>query len=150
MPPFKGFIKDDPNFKKLFENTVMLLGHVFENAYLYNKFTREETGIFQFSNDPACGLVGKNNDWCLVGGDRLILQTLLDNTISPVGDLGHIHDLKSIDSYTTQILTDPWAKDAAIWQLELDLTNHAQLINLYKVKEFTGYVGKPYSEAIDW
>ena len=39
--PFKGYIKDDRNLRKLSENIIMLLGYVFETAYVINKIKKE-------------------------------------------------------------------------------------------------------------
>lgn len=150
MRPYKGFIKDDPNFLALFENTVMLVGHIFEKSYCYNKLTTEEFPIFQFYNDPTCAAVGKNNDWCLVGGDSLILKTWIDRTVRTIGDLKDIYALKLVDAYTVKILTDPWCENASIWQLEIDLTRLTKPITLFKIKDFKDYIDKPYTENVVW
>ena len=150
MRPYKGYIKDDSNFRTLFENTVMLVGHVSETAYCYNKLTKEEFAIFQFDNDPTCAIVGKNNDWCLIGGDVLVLRTWVDNTLRIIGDLKNIHGVKAIDAYTTQILTDPWAEHSAIWQLEINLNKLTRPTSLSKVTDFKEYFDKPYAEQIAW
>jgi len=150
MRPYKGYIKDDSNFKTLFENTVMTVGHVFETAYCYNKLTKEEFAIFQFDNDPTCALVGKNNDWCLIGGDVLVLRTWVDNTLRILGELKNIYALKIIDDYTIQILTDPWTEQSAIWKLEIDLTRLTRPTSLSKIKDFKEYVDKEYTEQIVW
>lgn len=146
----KGYIKDAPNFKILFENTVMTVGHVFESAYCFNKLTKEEFAIFQFYGDPTCGIVGQNNDWCLIGGDVLVFRTWLDNTLRLVGELKNIFDLKPIDAFTTQILTDPWSENAEIWQLSVDLNKLTRPLTLTKIKDFKGYVGTPYIENVEW
>ena len=149
MQPYTGYIKDDVNFKVLFENFVMLVGNVFEAAYCYNKLTKEEMGIFRFTNDPTCAVVGKNNDWVLIGGDQLVLKTWIDKTLR-ILDAENIHDFKIIDAYTVNILTDPWAKDAAIWQLQIDLTRLTRPIALIKVKDFKDYFEKPYTDEVIW
>lgn len=150
MRPYKGYIKDDPNFKILFENTVMTVGHVFEASYCFNKLTKEEFGIFVFDNDPTCGLVGKKNDWCLIGGDDLVLWTWVDNTLRLVGELKEIFDLKLIDAYTVQILTDPWLDNPEIWQLAIDLNMLSRPITLTKIRDFKEYADKPYKDEVEW
>jgi len=150
MRPYKGYIKDDPNFKVLFENTVMLVGHVFEDAYCYNKLTRQEFSIFQFDNDPTCGIVGKNNDWCLIGGDVLVLRSWIDHTLRKIDGLSNVFELKAIDDYAVQVLTDPWGEDCAIWQLEINLNKLSGPTSLTKVRSFNTYIGQPYSEDVDW
>jgi len=150
MHPFKGYVKDQPGFKLLYENFVVILGHLYEETYYYNKLTKEEIGVWKFQYDPTCGIVGKNNDWCLVGGDILILRTFLDHTVRPIGDLRDIHEIRLIDDYTAQILIDPWSENAAIWQLDLDLNRFAPRNSLWKVKDFKDYFGKPYEENVNW
>lgn len=150
MRPYKGYIKDEANFKILFENTVMTVGHVFETSYCYNKFTKEEFAIFQFNSDPTCALVGKNNDWCLIGGDLLILRTWVDNSLRIFDQLKNIYGLKTIDDYTIQILTDPWTEQSAIWQLEINLTKLTRPTSLFKVKNFPDYIDKEYTEQVVW
>ncbi|MES1181632.1 MAG: hypothetical protein ABUL44_02440 [Flavobacterium sp.] len=150
MRSYKGYIKDDPNFKTLFENTVMTVGNIFESAYCYNKLTKEELPIFQFGNDPTCALVGKNNNWCLVGGDVLVLRTWVDNTLRKIGELKNIYAFKAIETYTIQILTDPWSEQSAIWKLEIDLNKLTRPTSLIKLKDFRGYFDKPLTEQIEW
>jgi hypothetical protein len=150
MRPYKGYIIDDPNFKTFFENNVMKVGHVFESSYCYNKLTKEEFTIFQFDNDPTCGLIGQRNDWCLIGGGVLVLRTWIDNTLRIVGDIKQIYDIKSIDEYTVQILTDPWADNPEIWQLTIDLNKLTRPLTLNKIKDFKEYADKPYTDKIDW
>lgn len=128
----------------------MLVGHVFETAYCYNKLIKEEFAIFHFDNDPTCAFVGKNNDCCLIGGDVLILKTCVDNTLRFIGELKDIYGLKAIEAYTVQILTDPWAEQAAIWQLDIDLTKLTRPTSLFKVKDFKDYIDKPYTEQVEW
>ena len=152
MRPYtlKGYIKDDPHFTTLFENAVMLIGHFFEIAYCYNKLTGEETEIFEFYNDPTCTLVGKNNDWCLVGGDLLVLKIWIDNSLRKLDQLKDVFDLKSVDEYTVLILNDPWSEESAIWQLSIDLTKLTQPTALFKVRDFNDYIEKPYSDKVIW
>ena len=150
MRPYKGFIKDDPHFKTLFENTVMTVGHVFETSYCYNKLTNEEFSIFEFDNEPTCGVIGQRNDWCLIGGNVLVLRTWGDNTLRLVGELKQIFDLKTIDDYTVQILTDPWANNPEIWQLKIDLNRLTRPLTLTKLLDFKSYADKPYTEDVEW
>jgi hypothetical protein len=150
MKSYKGYIKDDKNFKILFENTVMIVGHVFESSYCFNQLTKEEFAIFQFDNDPTCGIVGRNNDWCLVGGDVLVLRTWIDNTLRMIGELKQIFELRMIEDYKVQILTDPWSDNSAIWQLTIDLTKLTRPISIEKIRDFKEYIDKPYAEKIEW
>ena len=150
MRPYKGLIMDNPNFKVLFENKVMTVGHVFETSFCINKFTNEEFAVFEFDNEPTCGLVGQYNDWCLIGGDVLVLKTWIDNTLRLVGELKDIFDLKLIDAYTIHVLTNPWMDGSEIWQVSLDLNQLSRPMTLTKIRDFNEYSDKPYSDKVVW
>ncbi len=154
MRSYKGYIKDDPNFHTLYENTVMTLGNVFENSYLYNKLTQQEFAIFQFYGDPNCGLVAKDNDWCLIGGEVLVFYMLLGKypTVTLIGDLRDVHSLRMIDKNIIQILIDPWSEEAAIWQLVIvdNPEKSVRPTSLTKLREFNDYKDQPYTEDINW
>ncbi|MBO6517248.1 MAG: hypothetical protein JJ975_11920 [Bacteroidia bacterium] len=150
MRPYKGYIIDHPGFKTLYENTVMIVGHVFENSYCINKLTKEEFAVFQFENDPTCGVVGRNNDWCLIGGEVLMLKTWKDNTLRSISQIKEVFDLKSVDDYNVQILTDPWSEKAAIWELKIDLNRLSNPVSVKKLRDFTEFRNKPYTKNINW
>ena len=124
--------------------------HLYEDAYCYNKITKEEIGIFRFEDDPTCAVIGANNDWCLVGGHVLVLRTFYDRTVRPVGDLKDIHDLRLVGPYSAQLLTDPWSGQSAIWQLDIIPNRVAPSTILWKIRDFNDYVGKPYEENVPW
>ena len=150
MSSYKYFIKDYEYFIKLYENTIMILGHVYERAYIIDKIIQKEIAIFDFDNDPTCGLIGKNNDWCLVGGDILVLKTWVDNTLRTFSELKSVHSLRAIDDYTVQILLDPWSEQSSIWQMEINLNKLTNPITLFKMKDFSDYADKPYTDQIIW
>jgi hypothetical protein len=146
----KGYLKDQPGFRALNENYVMLLGHLYEDSWCYNKLTKEEIGIWRFQSDPTCGTIGRNNDWCLVGGEILVLKTFPDHTVRPVGDLENIHEIRLVSEYEAKILIDPWSENAAIWHFELDVNRAAPTISLWKIQDFKEYLDKPYTEDVEW
>ncbi len=150
MRAYHGYIKDDKSFNILFENSMMVIGHIYESSYCFNKITKEEFAIFEFDFDPVCGIVGKDNEWCLIGGDVLILKTWIDNTIRFVGDLKNIFDIKEIEENEVQILTDPWSGESAIWHLTINLRKLTNPIVLQKIRDFKDYENEPYSENIKW
>jgi hypothetical protein len=150
MRPYKGYIIDDPNFRTLYENTVMVVGHVYETSYCINKLTKEEFAVFQFENDPTCGVVSTNNDWCLIGGEVLMLKTWKDNTLRMISEIKHVFELKIVGHYEVKILTDPWSEDAAIWELKIDLEKLSNPISIAKLRDFEELRNKPYMENINW
>jgi hypothetical protein len=150
MHPYKGYVVEQPEFLPLSETFVLVIGHLYEDAYCYNKITKEETGIFRFEGDPTCAIVGANNDWCLVGGHVLVLRTFYDRTVRLVGDLKDIYGLRLVSAYSAKILTDPWSTAPAIWQLDINPNHAAPSTNLWKIRDFNDYVGKPYEENVPW
>lgn len=143
-------IKDYQSFRMLCENSVFLIGHIYETAYCYNKLTKQEFEIHKFIGDPTCAIISPNSDWYLVGGDCLILKKWNTDSYSLLEKLSDIHSLRAIDAYTIQILTDPWAAYSSIWQLELNLSSLIQPTRLTKIKYFTEYKNKPYTENVLW
>jgi hypothetical protein len=134
MRPYKGYIIDDPNFRTLYENTVMVVGHVYETSYCINKLTKEEFAVFQFENDPTCGVVSTNKD----------------NTLRMISEIKHVFELKIVGHYEVKILTDPWSEDAAIWELKIDLEKLSNPISIAKLRDFEELRNKPYMENINW
>ena len=86
----------------------------------------------------------------MVGGDVLVLRTWVDSTLRMIGELKDIHELRALDAFTIQILTDPWNEYSAIWQLQIDLTKLTRPVSLFKVKDFRDYIDKPYTEQVAW
>jgi hypothetical protein len=150
MRPYKDYIINNPNFRTLYENAVMVVGHVFEISFCINKLTKEEFTVFQFENDPTCGAVGRNNDWCLIGGEVLILRTCKDNTLRMISEVKQVSDLKIVDDYEVQILTDPWSEEAAIWELKIDLEKLSNPVSITKLRDFDELRNKAYTEIINW
>lgn len=147
MPSTHPAIKNNPQLRTLAETDTLLLGHVFETAFLYQKSTGEALDTITCAADPTCGLIGANNDWYLLGGETLVFKTLNDEDWDLPEKLEHIFALKALGAYTVQVLTDPWTDTAAIWQLDIapDLS-----VKLFKVKDFGAYRDKPYTEDIVW
>jgi hypothetical protein len=150
-------MKTDPNFIKLTETSAMVLGHVVNSAFMFNKQTSEEYSIFKFKREPTCGLIGRNNDWCLVGGNVLVLRTLADDCVRIFHDFKNIYQFKIVNDYSVQILINPWSQKASIWQLEINsikLTSPVNEleapVNIFKVKDFKDYINKPTTEQIVW
>jgi hypothetical protein len=150
MRSYKGYVIDQPGFRRLFENFVLVVGHFYEDAYSYNKITKEEIGIFRFEGDPTCAVVGTNNDWCLIGGHILILKTFYDRTVRPAGDLKDIYDLRLVSAYSAQLLTDPWSPESAIWQLDINPNRAAPGMNFWKIRDFHDYLGKRFEANVNW
>lgn len=134
----------DIHYKILDETEELILGYLFEDAYLTVKATGGNTKLGTFYGDPVCGLIDSANNWCIVGGAILVLWTK-DNIISVSNeDLSGVYDLRQTGNYKVQLLLDPWADNAAVW--EFDVTKKVKS----KIKDFPDYRDKAYTDKVAW
>ena len=97
-----------------------------------------------FYGDPDCGLIDQNNQWCLVGGSALILWN--KKKILEINDanLCWIYAVRQTDANKVQILTDPFANNSAVWELDTLTTKFR------KIRDFDNYKNKKYTDIIEW
>lgn len=126
------------------ETDKLLLKHFFEEAVLIEKSTKRVLIEDDFYGDPTCGLIDVNNNWAIVAGDHLTIWTRKMVRISQHEDLRRIHALRVKDLDKVEILTDPYASNAAIWEI------NTKTCQVYKVKDFNNYKDKEYTENIIW
>lgn len=150
MHSYKSYIREQADFKVLYKNFVFVLGHIFEAAYCCNVLTNEETGICTFDNDPTCGIVNATNDWCLVGGDSMVLKTFKNRTLWWIDELKDIHDLRIVQGNTVQVLIDPWSEMSSIWEMGIDIARSRPIVDLRKIKDFNDYKDQPYTDEVVW
>ena len=134
----------DDNFKILDETSKYILGHVFEEIYLFDKETNERYALGSIYGDPSCGLIDQDNKWCIIGGSTLIIWTLKETTELKVDELYWACKLRQINQNNVQILIDPWSDNASIWQLNIMDKSY------FKICEFKNYLDKDYTEQIEW
>ncbi len=65
----------EDNFKILSETNKYVLGHIFEETYLIDKVTNNKLQIGSMYGNPSCGLIGEDNNWCIVAGSTVIIWT---------------------------------------------------------------------------
>ena len=134
----------DDNFKILNETDKFVLGHIFEETYLIDKETNERFELGSMYGDPSCGLIDKDNKWCVIGGSTIIIWTAIETSELKIDELYWACKLKQINQNSIQILVDPWADNAAIWELNIIDKSH------FKISEFKNYIDKEYTEQIEW
>lgn len=132
------------NFKTLSETAKYVLGHIYEATFMLDKETNEKIGIGSLYGEPACGHIDQDNQWCIVGGSTIFVWTKDLVYELKTADLSWAYGLKQTAPNIVQILIDPWADNASIW--ELDVLNQTY----FKVCDFTRYKGQPYAERIEW
>lgn len=128
----------------LYETERYELIHVFELTYLIDKTTRKEIFIGDFYGDPSCGLIDKENKWCIVGGDRIVIWGQDEIFEIAARELSCAFELRQIKENTVQVLIDPWSDYAAIW--EIDVLNKIYV----KICDFNKYNSKEYQGDVEW
>lgn len=116
-----------------------------EDIFLFDKDLNQTIWKTSMYGNATCGWVGLSNDWVVIGGEFLLLWKAGESLrIIHKNILSWIHDIRQIDEYKIEILTDPYAEISAIWQLDI------QTEKLTKIKDFLEYINKPYEENILW
>ena len=134
----------DKNYKILCETEKLVLGHIFEDAYLTIKETNETINLGDFYGDPDCGLISKSNDWCIVGGSTLIVWARNEILKIKDDDLRWVFDIRQIDQHKVELLIDPWADNSSIWEFDI-ITKEKN-----KIKDFPDYKDKEYTDSVAW
>lgn len=134
----------DDNFKILSETNKYVLGHIFEETYLIDKVTKERFQLGSMYGDPSCGLIDKDNKWCIVGGSTLIIWTPEETTEIKADELYWACQIRQANQNSVQILIDPWADNSSIWKLNVLDKSH------FKICNFNHYKDKEYTEQIEW
>ena len=116
----------------------------YETAQLVNKENNEIIFQDDFYGDPTCGLIDKQNKWVVICGTHLTLWKENEVKRFESKEFRNIHQIRLKTQNQIQILTDPWDKKSAIW--ELDLNNN----ELIKIEAFKSYFGQPYCEIVTW
>ena len=136
-------IISDPSFCKLYENENFILGHVYEKGYLIDKKNNDATYIADFYGDPSCGVISKRGDWCVVGGDKLIVwkrltkaELIKEEVLTPV------FGIKYLSENEVKVLVDPWSEKGAIWLLNTETLERNKIAD-YKLNN-------EYTEKFNW
>jgi hypothetical protein len=137
-------MEPDKNFIMLAETEELILGHSFEYASLITKATYEKVSLGDFYGEPTCGLISETNDWCVVAGNKLVVWEKSKGIKNGDDDLCWIHDIRQVGPNTIEILTDPWANNSAVWELDI-LTGMKR-----KIRDFTDYKSEAYCDQVIW
>lgn len=128
----------------LFETETLRLTHEYESVFLIEKTTGKILFEDNFYGDPNCGLVDKEGKWAIIAGEHLTIWTpkrisRLDNS-----EIHWIHSVRIKNSEIVEILTDPWKKNSAIWEI------HPINFETKKIRDFNDYKNLEYSESVNW
>lgn len=126
------------------ETNKYFIGHIYEDAYLIEKHNGQEIIHDDFYGDPTCGLISKSDKWAIIAGEHITIWKNEQITKIDKEEIKWIHSMRTNDDEIIEILIDPWAKNAAIWTL--DLNN----FELRKVKNFDDYKEKEWTDNVVW
>lgn len=135
-------MRDNINYKSLYKTDLLEIVSLFEDAYLINLKTKDKIHMGWFYGEPSCAFICKNNNWCIVGGNTLIL--FKDHTLININEIKDAFALKSIDKNNIQILTDPWSDNSSIWQLNIET------LKSFKIQSFDKYKNGKYTDNVEW
>ena len=130
--------------KIITETEKLKLGFENEFSFLIAKETNEILFQDEFYGNPNCGIIDAENNWVLIGGIHLTLWKPKKTEKYLSEDFKWIHSLRLKNSEIVEILIDPWNKYSAIWELNI------KTYRLTKIKNFTNYLDKEYTESIEW
>lgn len=133
------------NHRIIDETDLFKLYSIYENTYLLDKQTKSEMFLGEFYGDPSCGLISKNNDYCIIGGlEKCVLFKNEVVTILNDGQLNPTFDIKQVNEQTLLILTNPWSENSAIWKLNIET------LIITKIRDFLDYLDREYTESVIW
>ncbi len=137
-------MKQNEDYKILAETNQLVLGHYYEYVSLTIKATNEKVDLGYIYGNPNCGLIGKTNEWCIACGATLLVWT--KGEIVEIEDkyLVWIEAARSKSESKVELLTDPWAAHSAIWEFDVFARTKT------KIRDFTDYLDKEYTENVVW
>lgn len=128
----------------LFETAKLKLEYEYEATFLTDKSTGNILWEDVFYGDPDCGLIDQDNHWAIVAGEHLTIWTPRKWKKIEEEDLKWTHSMRVKNFEIVQILTDPWSKKSAIWEINV------KTFEFHKVSDFNDYKDQEYSENVIW
>lgn len=133
---------EDPSFVILDQTDKLIIGHLHENAYLYQVEAKHPILLHYFMGNPTSGIISQDNTWAMVAGeDGFFLWTPEHPRFH---SLSYVHDLRQINTTQCYILTDPWSPESAIYLYDIPT------MILKKITPFTTYIEQPYTDDVIW
>ena len=123
------------------ETTTLSLVSLYESGYLLHIDTQKVTSLGPFYGNPTCGLISHDSQWVVMGGAHLIVWRQGVLTEIPTKE---IFAVRQTDTEKVHILTDPWDPACAVWELNIST------LVLQKIRPFTDYLGRAYTETVIW
>ena len=128
--------------KILYESKNLILVTEFENVSLIDKNSHTEIFNLSVYGEVIYSSVEESENWIMIGAENLWVWK--NHKLLKVEEVCWVHEIRKISENIVEILTDPWHTNAAVWKY--DALNDSY----FKVKDFTDYNNKPYSENVIW
>lgn len=132
----------DKSFRVLAQSNRLIVGHIYEEAFLIDKLDEMIIPLGGFYGDPSCAAISPSDTWAVLGGEDRILIWHGGKIIEKAIDSPF--ELRVEDEQTVSILTDPWSDTSAIWQLQIGT------FELIKMRDFPNYINQEYTEHVSW
>jgi hypothetical protein len=130
--------------RPLDETDLYVLFQEQEDVFLVEKGTNAELWRTWMYGNPTCGVIGRSNEWVIVGGEKLIVWRNAELKVINDTDLNWIHRIRQTGETQIQMLTDPWEENASIWSYDIYMEEKI------KIRDFPDYRLKEYTEDIEW
>ncbi|WP_076665533.1 hypothetical protein [Pontibacter indicus] len=124
------------------ETDQLLLLHEWETVFLLEKRDNSVLWKEKYVGDPTCGLIDKDNKWAVVAGDHLTIWS--QGKALNVAGLADIHSIRLEKADTLKVLIDPWSTRSAVWKVNV------KTLEKSKIRDFSEYRDKPYTEEVKW
>ncbi|MEL1246393.1 hypothetical protein AAEO56_19120 [Flavobacterium sp. DGU11] len=128
----------------LAETQNLVVGHIYERAYIIRKDSNLIEEIGSLYGDTQCGLIDVNDNWCIVAGDSVLIWMQGKTTHLTNPNLRWVTKMRQADNKTIQLLTDPWSDNPAIWKLDV------YTLKTSKISEFNHMKNQPYTDRFEW
>lgn len=115
-----------------------------EDVFLFDKYANAEVWRTWMYGNPMCGVIGRSNEWAIVGGDKLIVWKKAELKVINDTDLKWIHRIRQTGETQFQMLTDPWEEKSSVWSY--DIYTEEKI----KIRNFPDYRLREYTEYIEW
>ncbi len=137
-------MKEEVGRSILDESQELVLWNFFEQAYVTIKSSSEIVSLGVFYGDPSCGLISGTDEWCIVGGSSLVIWTRSEIVKIDDEDLRWAWGIRQKEKFSVEILIDPWAENASVWEFNILTKEKTKIIN------FTKYKNKKFSDDVEW
>ncbi len=128
----------------LYETDRLKIEHEFESTWLIDKLTNEILLKDDLYGDPDVALIDKNNKWAIVANKHLHIWTPEKSISLQTEEFRWIYSSRVKTEKIVEVLTDPWSETSSIWELDIET------FDINKIKDFTDYRLKEYTENIVW